>query len=67
MLKPVADITVHRDATGWAFVPHSAKADDFLFMQFGMIGERDLNQQDVELITRRAARAGYTVTEQDAE
>jgi hypothetical protein len=55
------DITVHRDATGWAFVPHSERADAFVFAQFGLIGDRDLNADDVALIVQRAKARGFKV------
>lgn len=54
-------ITLSRDATGWCFKPHSAKADDFLFYEFGLIGVRDLTAQDVDVICRRAVRRGLTL------
>jgi hypothetical protein len=32
-----------------------------LFLQFGLIGERDLTGQDVDLIQRRAARRDLSI------
>ena len=55
------DITASRDSNGFAFSPHSAKADDFLFYEFGQIGTRDLTMQDADLIIRRATRRGFVV------
>lgn len=59
------DITVRRataDESGlFAFIPHSQKADDFLFAEFGLIGDRDLTMQDLDVICRRAARRGLVV------
>jgi hypothetical protein len=62
-----ADITLWRDETGWCFRPHSGKADDFLFAQFGLIGERDLTAADVDLICRRAERRGLRVDDKTRE
>ena len=57
----LADITLRSSDEGYAFTPHSKKADDFLSGQIGLIGDRDLTMQDVDVICRRAERRGLVV------
>ena len=59
----MTDIDLWRDETGWCFRPHGQKADDFLFYQFGLIGDRDLTAADVALIRARAVERGFVVAE----
>jgi hypothetical protein len=60
------EITVRRadprcESGAFSFIPHSERADTFLWQQFGLIGDRDLTMQDADLIIRRAERRGFVV------
>jgi hypothetical protein len=57
----LADITLRSSDEGYAFTPHSKKAADFLSAQIGLIGDRDLTMQDVDVICGRAERRGLVV------
>lgn len=50
-----------RESGAFSFIPHSQRGDDFLFGQFGLITDRDLNMQDVDVICRRAQSRGLVV------
>lgn len=55
------DITIRADG---AFIPHSGAADEFVFCQFGMIGDRDLTSADINAIRQRATDRGFIVNNQ---
>jgi hypothetical protein len=61
--KQMKDITLYFDRgdNGWAFKPHSGRADAFLHGEFNAVGDRDLTQDDIYLIKCRAERAGLAI------
>lgn len=61
------EITVRRanpntESGEFAFIPHSERADTFLFNQFGLyVGDRELTYVDAVFIIARAERRGMVV------
>lgn len=56
-VRPATD----KESGRFSFIPHTGRADAFLFGEFGRIGDRDLTDRDADEIIAAALDRGFIV------